>query len=294
MRSESRSSPIVSVLRAIALAAASVLVLAPRSWAQDSPEINANGTVNFMDHVGVDQRLGEDLDLELRFRDESGRDVRLGEFFDERPVLLVFAYYECPMLCTLVLNGTVRSLRAISDLDVGEDYQVVVIGIDPAETSKLAAEKKQSYVETYARKGSASGWHFLTGEESSIRALAEQSGFRYVYDEANDEYAHAAAIMIATPSGRLSSYFYGVEFVTKDVRLGLIEAGQGSIGSFADRVLLLCYHYDPAEGKYGLAIMGVMRLMGGLTVLGLITFVGRMLWRDRHRLPAIDDGLHGI
>ena len=245
------------------------------------PPINENGKVNFRDHVGIDQKLGDAIDLDLEFTDEEGERVRLGELFGERPVVLVLAYYECPMLCTLVLNGTVRALRALSDLDCGEDFDVVVVSIDPDESPALAREKRDGYVESYGRGDTTDGWHFLTGDAEPIAALAEQVGFRYVYDPKTDEYAHASGIMVLTPDGELSSYFYGVEFVAKDVKLGLVEAGEGEIGTLADRVLLLCYHYDPTTGRYGVAITNITRVLGGLTVLVLLGSIVRMVLRDR-------------
>lgn len=247
----------------------------------EAPRFTGNGAVNFTEHVGIDQNLGAELDLELPFLDESGRDVRLGEYFDERPVVLVLAYYECPQLCTMVLNGTLQSLRAIRAYDCGRDYEVVVISIDPGESPELARAKRDAYVAEYGRAGAEEGWHFLVGPEASIRSVADAAGFRYVYDPKTDEYAHASGIMVTTPDGHLSRYFYGVEYVTKDLQLGLVEASEGRIGTLTDKVLLLCYMYDPATGEYGLAIMTSLRILGGVTVVLMFGYIARMLLRER-------------
>jgi len=191
--------------------------------------------------VGIDQRLGERVSLDTGFVDESGRAVKLGDYFGERSVILVFAYNRCPMLCTQVLNGLVRSLRPI-DLDPGEDFEIVTVSIDPEEKSELAVRKKKAYVEEYGRAGAESAWHFLVGKEESIRRLAGQVGFRYVYDPATNEFAHASGFVVLTPSGVLSRYFYGLENPAGDVRLALVESSEGRVGSLADQVLLLCYH----------------------------------------------------
>ena len=239
--------------------------------------------------IGIDQRLGERVPLELIFRDEDGREVRLGDYFGERPVVVALVYYECPMLCTLVLNGMVRSFRALS-LDIGEDFEIVTVSIDPTETPELALSKKEGYLASYVegaeRPGAAAGWHFLTGEQQAIDALAEAVGFRYVYDEEAGEYAHASGIMVATSEGVLSRYLYGIEYITRDLRLALVEASQGQVGSFVDQVLLLCYHYDPTTGRYGFAIMAALRT-GGIATVGLIVgFVLLSLRRERRARRA--------
>lgn len=269
------------------------LLLATALMAQEpetSPQILPNGVVNYRDHVSIDQRLGESIDLDLEFRDESGQTIALRELFDTRPVILVLAYYECPMLCTMVLNGTVKSMRAIRDLECGVDYELVVVSIDPGEHHELAAEKRATYAEKYTsdagRVGGNKGWHFLTGDEPAIQALADQVGFRYVYDPREDEYAHASGIMVATPGGELARYFYGVEFIAKDIRLGLIEASEGKIGTLADKILLLCYHYDPTTGKYGLLVANITRILGALTVLIIAGSIFKMIRRDRRMSAA--------
>ena len=238
--------------------------------------------------VGIDQRLGERVSLDTGFVDESGRAVEIGDYFGERPVVLVFVYNRCPMLCTQVLNGLVRSLRPI-DLDPGEDFEIVTVSIDPLEESELAARKKKAYVEDYGRPGAEAGWHFLVGKEDSIRRLAGEVGFRYVYDPATNEFAHASGFVVLTPSGVLSRYFYGLENAAGDVRLAIVESSEGRVGTLADQVLLLCYHYDPTTGRYGFAILGALRALGALTVGAIAAFVGFMLWRGR-RTPRLQAG----
>ncbi|MFH1568048.1 MAG: SCO family protein [Gemmatimonadota bacterium] len=241
---------------------------------------------SLLERIGIDQKLDGQVPLELVFRDEAGQEVALGQIFGARPVVLSLVYYECPMLCTQVLNGLLRTLRAVS-LDVGRDFDVVTISIDPAETQALAAAKHAEYASQYGRPGAATGWHFLTGDQDQIAQLAEAVGFRYVCDAEKDICLHASAIMVATPQGRLARYFYGIEYSPKDLRLGLVEASRGRIGSPVDQLLLLCYHYDPETGRYGLIIFSSLRAAGMLTAGVLAGFVALMLWRERrHREPA--------
>lgn len=233
--------------------------------------------------IGIDQHLDEQVPLDLVFRDENGTSVSLGDLMShDRPVVLSLVYYECPMLCTQVLNGLLRSLRVVS-LDVGSDFDVITVSIDPGETAALARTKKAEYVSRYRREGAEAGWHFLTGDADQIERLAKTVGFRYQYDAETDLYVHASGIMVLTPKGRLARYFYGIEYSPKDLRLGLIEASQNRIGSPVDQLLLLCFQYDPATGKYGFAIMNSLRLAGGATVAILAMLVIGTLRRDRRR-----------
>jgi protein SCO1 len=234
--------------------------------------------------VGIDQRLSERLPLDLPFRDEEGRDVRLGEYFGRRPVVLALVYYECPMLCTQVLNGLVRALTVLS-FDVGREFDVVAVSFDPTEGPGLARAKKQSYLERYGRPGTAAGWHFLTGVPESIDRLTKAVGFRYVYDRKRDQFAHGAAITILTPSGLISRYFYGIEYAPRDLRLGLVEASANRMGSIADQILLLCYHYDPSTGRYGFVALTLVRIGGILTIAAFALF----LWRERRRVRLKPD-----
>src|SRR5216684_2967227 len=210
-------------------------------------------------NVGLDQKLNDQVPLSLVFHDETGRAVPLSSYFRNKPVILALVYYQCPMLCTQILNGLVISLRGMS-LESGRDFEVVSVSIDATETPELAARKKAEYMRRYAK--SSAGWHFLTGAEPQIRQLADAVGFRYAYDPHTKQYAHASAIMVLPPGGRLSRYFYGIEYAPRDLRLGLVEASENKIGSAADQILLYCYHYDPSTGKYSAIVMNIVRLAG--------------------------------
>lgn len=232
--------------------------------------------------VSVEQRLGAQVPRDLEFVDASGKAVRIDDLLHGRPVILSLVYYECPMLCNLVLNGLLRSAKALS-FDIGKEFDVLTVSFDPLETPELAAEKKENYLKKYGREGARNAWRFLTGKEPSIRRLTKAVGFRYHYNPVTDEYAHSSTLVVLTPDGKISRYFFGVEYVGRDLRLALVEASDDKIGSVVDEVLLLCLQYDPVKGKYGLVIMGVMRLLGASTVLLLAGFVGVMLWKDRRR-----------
>jgi protein SCO1/2 len=260
---------------------ARLLLLALSVGASVSPALaEETQKPNILRDVDFEQRLDTQLPLDLMFRDESGRAVPLREYFGDKPVILSLAYYECPMLCTLVLNGLTSALRALR-FDIGKEFQVVTVSFDPSEGAELAAAKKAAHLKEYRRPGSEAGWHFLTGDEGSIRALTEAVGFKYAYDPATKQYAHAAGIIVATPQGRLSRYFYGVEFAPRDLRLGLIEAANGKIGNLADQFLLYCFHYDPSTGKYSAVTLNAIRLGGLLTVALLGSFIFVMLRRER-------------
>jgi protein SCO1/2 len=239
-------------------------------------------TADLLRDVGIEQHLDTQLPLDALFRDETGREVKLGDYFGEQPVVVALVYYRCPMLCTQVLNGFLKSSQAVP-LEIGRDYQVVTVSFDPRETPELAAEKKASYVRAYRRDGAAQGWHFLTGDRQSIDRLTAAIGFHYRFDPKSDQFAHASGIALATPGGRLSRYFYGIEYSPDDLRLGLVESSSGRIGSLVDQVLLLCFHYDPLTGKYGLVIADALRMAGVLTVLLLGSFLVVMYRRERRR-----------
>jgi protein SCO1/2 len=245
--------------------------------------ISANAqtpSMGILDNVGIDQALNAQLPLDVPLRDETGKDIVLRDYFGEKPVILAFVYYQCPNLCTLTLNGLVRDLRAIP-FDAGNQFNIVTISFDPQETPELAAKKKQTYIAEYRRPGAAAGWHFLTGNPAAIEKLTNAAGFHYKYDPAAQQWAHAAAIMVVTPQGRMARYFYGIEYSARDLRLGLVEAAGNHIGSPVDRVLLYCYHYDPKTARYGLALITLLRIAGIATVLALALFIGRMIRRDR-------------
>ena len=230
--------------------------------------------------VGIDQKLNTQMPLDLVFMDETGRTVKLGDYFGRKPVILSFAYYECPMLCTLVLNGLLKALR-VTSLDIGTDFEVVNISFNPKETPQLAAAKKAGYIREYGRPGADRGWHFLVGDEESIRKATQAAGFRYKYIPDLKQYAHASGIMVLTPEGRFSHYYYGIEYSARDLRLGLVEASENKIGSPVDQVLLFCFHYDPMTGKYGLAITRIMQVLGIVTAVLLAAFIAVMLRRER-------------
>jgi protein SCO1/2 len=267
----------------VCLALLSGLSLPLAVWAHHT----AQHAPSMLQNVGFDQRLHEFIPLDLVFSDETGRQVSLQEYFGTRPVILTLAYYNCPNLCTLVLNGLLRTLRALS-LAVGEQFNVLTVSIDPQETPQQAAAKKAQYMRAYGRDGAADGWHFLTGQPEAIQRLTQAVGFRYTYDATAEQFAHASGIVVLTPQGQLARYFYGVEFAPRDVRLGIVEAASNRIGSPIDQLLLLCYHYDPQSGKYSLVILRGLRIAGVITVLALGTFLGMMFRRERRHTVRME------
>jgi protein SCO1/2 len=244
---------------------------------------SAAGMPELLQEVGLDQKLNAQLPLNLTFKDESGRTVKLADYFGRRPVILTLNYFECPMLCTEVLNGLTGALTTLN-LSIGKDFDVVTVSFDPRDTPALASAKKANYVRRYRRDGAETGWHFLTGNEPEISMLTRAVGFRYAYNKAVGQFAHASGIMVVTPEGRLSHYFYGIEYAPRDLRLALVEAGDHKIGSPVDQLLLACFHYDPASGKYSLAVMRMVR-MGGVATLLVIGGAVVMLRRRERRGP---------
>jgi protein SCO1 len=241
---------------------------------------SSNQRPPILQQVGIDQHLNEQLPLNLHFRDEAGKDVTLGDYFNKRPVILSLVYYRCPMLCGEVLNGLTSSLNVVN-FDMGRDFDVVSVSIDPHETPDVAAKIKEVYLRRYSRhSASQQGWHFLTGNQDQIDQLAKAVGFRYVYDPRINQYAHASGIQVVTPEGRLSQYYYGIEYSPKDLRLGLIEASKNHIGTVVDKLILYCYHYDPTTGHYGAIAMRILRISGIVTVLLLGGFIITMARRD--------------
>lgn len=248
-----------------------------------STAISASGqTRDMKGKAGFTQKLNAALPLETTFRDHTGRSVELREYFGTQPVVVMPVYYRCPMLCGLELNGLVRCLRAMK-LAPGEDFQIVTFSIDPREEAKLAARKRANILAQYGRESAAAGWHFLTGRQQAIDRLCDAIGFQATFNKKTGQYAHAAGIAVCTPTGRVARYFFGVEFIPRDLRLGLVEASQNKIGTVTDRVLLYCYLYDPTRGKYGLAILRLIRAGGLLTVGMLVGGVGWMIRKDRLR-----------
>jgi len=242
----------------------------------------ADGPQSSVPDVGIDQHLNAQVPLDLTFRDETGSSVQLGDYLGTKPIILVLAYYQCPMLCPLVLDGVVKSLRVLS-FDAGKQFAVVVVSFAASETPALAAAKKAQIVQRYARPGTTAGWHFLTGDETAITRLTQTVGFRYTANKEHEQYAHAAGIVVLTPQGRIARYFYGIEFAPNDLRLGLVEAAAEKIGSLADQLLLLCYHYDPTTGKYTAITTNVLRVGGAMTVLALGTFIVVAGRRERRK-----------
>lgn len=232
--------------------------------------------------VGIDQKLDQQVPLDLRLRDEAGHELPLASFFGHQPVLLVPAYYGCPMLCSQILGGLAGSLKGMS-LNAGTDFQVVVVSFDPRDTPTLAAEHKAIAVRRYHRRSGAAGWHFLTGTEPTITRLMQAIGYRYAYDPPTGQYSHAAGLAVLTPEGRISGYLLGLDFAPRDLRLSIVQAAAGKVGSPVDRLLLFCYRYDPTRGKYGAPIIAAVQAGGLLTILGLLVLIGA-LWRQDRRL----------
>ena len=228
-----------------------------------------------LEGVGIDQKLDQRVPLQLTFKDEYGREVPLSTYFQaKKPVILALVYYRCPMLCTQILSGLESSLKVLS-FNPGQEFEVVSVSFDPKDTTETAAGKKQSILKRYNRPNTANGWHFLTGDAANIKALTDAVGYHYRYDPKTDQFAHASGIMIVTPDGRLSKYFYGVEYSPRDMRLGLVEASENKIGNPVDALLLFCFHYDPATGKYGAVAMNMVRFAGAAFALigGMFLFV---------------------
>ncbi|HET6978216.1 MAG TPA: SCO family protein [Pyrinomonadaceae bacterium] len=255
------------------------------------PETGApsTGLPTALRDIRIEQKLDQQVPLDLVFRDESGQPVKLGQYFGHKPVVLAFVYYDCPMLCTQVLNAMVTSFRVLP-FQMGKEYEIVTVSFDPRETHTLATAKKQVYLNYLPEKMRASannGWHFLTGDQDSITQLTEAVGFHYRYDEATKQFAHASGIMMTTPQGKLARYFYGVDYPARDLRLGLIESSENKIGSPVDQLLLYCYHYDPASGKYGASIMKIMRIAGIATLLAIIAMIA--LLKGRTPNPKLMD-----
>ena len=258
---------------AFVIAAMALLVVPARAQQPGPPPI--------LREVSIAQRLNEPIPSDVIFRDEDGKAVQLGDYFGKKPIVLSLVYFDCPALCTEVLNGELRTMKAIS-LDLGKDFDAITVSFEPKDTPALAKAKRDVYAGQYGRPGAARNWHFLTGEQASIDALTQAAGFHYVYDSASRQYAHAAAILVLTPHGRIARYFYGVTYPARDFRLGLVEASEGKIGTPTDHALLYCYQYDPMTGKYGLIVMNVVRAAGLLTVLVLGIFMVVMFRRERN------------
>ena len=284
---------IVTLLAAAAMAGAPAFAVAGAAPASpppgmfggaEPPAVSATPLPEAL-QVGFDQRLGAQVPLDLEFRDEEGVTVRLGDLFGGRPVILSLAYYGCPMLCGMALQGIASSLKTLS-FDAGREFEVVTVSFEPKETPQQARARKAQSIDLYGRPGADRGWRFLTGDAEPIRRLTQAVGFRYTWDEEQKQYAHPTGIVVLTPQGRIARYFFGVEYAPKDLRLGLIEAADGRIGGLADRLLLLCYQYDPKTGRYSGLAIALIRAGGIATLAALGLFIALALRRERRRAAA--------
>jgi protein SCO1/2 len=266
--------------RILLLGIAVIMMTAAAAAAHDDSRPAALQEVDFK------QNLNQHVPLDLYFHDEAGNNVQLARYFNQKPIILNFVYFKCRDLCPLLLDGIVRSLRAIS-FEIGNQFDVLTVSFDPHDNPSLAAAKKADLVAQYSRPGAVGGWHFLTGDEASIEKLTQAVGFRYRYDARTGEFGHATGIVVLTPHGRTARYFYGIDFSPRDLRLGLIEAAAEKIGSPIDQLLLFCYHYDPTTGKYTLLVNRVMQIAGSATVLALGAFITAMLLRERNAATRV-------
>src|SRR5678816_618932 len=276
----------------IALCALSVSAAAQQpGFPQPSFELLEPGTVATarlpqLEGVSFKQRLNTQLPRDARFKDETGRDVTLGQYFDgQRPVVLAFVYYSCPMLCTQVMNGVSRAVKVLP-FTPGDDFDVVFVSFDPRDKPESAFAKKTALMNYWSMQNQSGAWHFLTGEEPQIKQVTSAAGFFYTWDERTQQYAHLSGVLVLTPDGRLSRYFYGVEYSPKELRLALFESGQGHIGSLVDELLLFCYHYDPANGRYGAVVMNLVRAGGVMTVLALGGFILFMRRQEKRQMEG--------
>jgi protein SCO1/2 len=278
---------LIAPLTVAAALLAAPVAAQPRGPMSIPPGRAAAEQIPALREVGIDQKLDGAIPLDAPFTDDAGKDVTIGQYFGSRPVVLALVYYECPMLCIQTLTGLSGSLEALA-FNPGKEFELVVVSIDPGETPALAANSKKTFLKRYGRQGVDGNVHFLTGREASIKPLADAVGFRYAYDRDIDQYAHPAAITVLTADGRVSKYLYGIEFAPRDLRLSLVEAAGGRIGTAIDQALLFCYHYDPETGKYGFVIMNVIRLGAALTVVALAGSIVFALRRERRqRRPAV-------
>jgi len=275
-----------STIRKLAAAAILAVCLGLPGWAQISApnggqvEGAINQKVPIFDQVGIEQKLNQQVPLDLTFTDENGQQVQLRKYFGSKPVILTLVYYQCPMLCSQVLNGVTGALNGITRFNIGRDFDIVTVSFDPRDTPAEASATKKRLLSRYRRPGSAEGWHFLSGKQDQIKALAASVGFRYAWDPEIQQFAHASSIMLLTPQGKVAQYYFGIEYAPRDIQLGLVEVSHGKIGNVVDQFILYCYHYDPAKGKYGAIVFNIMRISALATVLVLGGFVIVMFRRD--------------
>jgi protein SCO1/2 len=272
---------------ALLVAAGMVLSTASGAWARpaDGTAVPPSSEVpTALSNIGIDQNLGAQVPLDAVFTEDNGQTVKLGEIFnDKRPAVLVMVYFECPMLCTMVLNDLVRTMNGVSSLTAGKDFDVIAISINPNETPELASKKKAGYLREYGHRGDPAGWHFLTGTQENITKVASTVGFRYEYDKVHKQYIHASGIMVTTNDGHLARYFYGIDYAPLDLRASLLEASSNKIGGITDQILLYCFHYDAATGKYGTDVVNLLKI-GGILILAIMGgSIGVMLYREKRR-----------
>ena len=279
------------ILMSLAFTSLAADVRAQAPFVPKTGLVTENASSNILKEVKFDQHLGVQLSLDTEFRDETGKIVKLRDYFGKRPMVFALVYHECPMLCNVVLNNMVSGLRSL-EFTPGVEYDVLTISIAPHETSSLASAKRRGYVTKFQKIETLNHWHFLTGDEPNIRKIAGEVGFNYAYDEKSGQYAHASGIMILTPEGKISRYFYGVDYPTRDLRFGIMEASEEKIGSPIAQVLLMCFHYDPTTGKYSLAVMRILQLGGLVTVIGIGMSIVTMLRRERRQRRL--EVLHGV
>jgi len=252
---------------------------APTSGYKLEPGASSTGVPRALRGIGFDQHINDRIPLDVPFRDEEGRTVAIGDYFGKRPVVLLFAYYDCPMLCTQVINGLSSALGVLS-LEPGKDFEIVTVSFNPKDTPETARTKKAIYIERYKKAGAAQAWHFLSGDQPSIDRLTKAAGFRYTWDADTKQFAHPTGVMVLTPDGRLARYLFGIEYGPRDLRYAIVEASAGRVGNAVDTLLLYCYHYDPETGRYGLAIMRTVRIVAAGTVLALAGFIVVMVRRE--------------
>lgn len=276
---------LVAALAAVPTVINAQMAGAPVAGYKREPGMTASAIPAPLREIGFDQNIGQRLPLDTAVIDEDGRAVRIGSYFGARPVVLIFAYYNCPMLCAQVINGLASAIGVIS-LVPGRDFDVVALSFDPRDTPAAAATKKAAFLERYGRPGAAAGAHFLTASQPSIDRLTKAAGFRYAWDAGTQQFAHPTGIVVLTPDGRLARYLFGIEYGPRDLRFAIVEASAGKVGTAVDTLLLYCYHYDPMTGRYGLAIMRTLRLAGATTVLALGLFIAIMVRRERPRKTA--------
>lgn len=276
-----------STIRKLAVMAAITLCASVNGWSQGvepayavQSDGSTNQKISIFNQVGFDQRLNQQVPLDLMFNDENGNAVELKQYFGSKPVILSLVYFRCPMLCSQVLNGMAGAFNGITRFNVGRDFNVITVSFDPRDTPEDAARNKETYLARYRRPGAAQGWHFLTGRKDQIDALANAVGFHFAWDPQIQQFAHASGIMLLTPDGRLAQYYYGIEYAPRDIQLGIIQSSQGKIGNIVDKVILYCYEYDPARGKYGALVFRILRLSALATVLALGGFMAVMFRRD--------------